>query len=127
MTSRGAERARDKLERWGWPVIPVSFLTVGFQTAVNLSAGLIGWHWWRYTLAAAPGWLMWGSVYATGGLAVFGAIASAAQESPMLAAAIIQSIVVIIVSAVAWTRYRASRRAQSGGHEDQVHRAVQAA
>ncbi|MDR1634874.1 MAG: VTT domain-containing protein [Bifidobacteriaceae bacterium] len=113
MTSEGAERARDKLERFGWPVIPISFLTVGFQTAVNLSAGVIGWRWWRYTLAAIPGWLMWGSVYAAGGLAVFAGLAQVAQSSPVLAAAIVQTVIVTVLSIVAWTRYRRARRARS--------------
>ncbi|MCL2783133.1 MAG: hypothetical protein FWD80_04065, partial [Propionibacteriaceae bacterium] len=40
------------LQRWGWPLIPFSFLTVGFQTAVHLAAGVIGWRWLSYTLAA---------------------------------------------------------------------------
>jgi membrane protein DedA with SNARE-associated domain len=96
LASEGAAKARDKLERWGWPLIPVSFLTVGFQTAVNLSAGLIGWRWWRYTLAAVPGWLMWGAVYAAGGLAVFAAIAAMAAASPMLAVATIQTVAILI-------------------------------
>ncbi|MDR0627267.1 MAG: hypothetical protein LBG11_08440 [Bifidobacteriaceae bacterium] len=114
LTSEGAESARDKLERFGWPVIPLSFLTVGFQTAVNLSAGFIGWRWWRYTLAAVPGWLAWGSVYAVGGLAVFAAIAHVAQRSPILAAAVVQVLVVAALTATAWTRYRAKRRATNG-------------
>ncbi|MDR2373545.1 MAG: VTT domain-containing protein [Bifidobacteriaceae bacterium] len=112
LTSEGADKARDRLERWGWPAIPVSFLTIGFQTAVNLSAGLIGWRWWRYTLAAVPGWIMWGSVYATGGLALFAGLASIAQESPVLGAAIVQAVVVVVLTIVAWVRYRASRRAK---------------
>ncbi|MDR2566617.1 MAG: hypothetical protein LBC97_11315 [Bifidobacteriaceae bacterium] len=115
LTSEGAGKARDKLERWGWPAIPVSFLTVGFQTAVNLSAGLIGWRWWRYTLAAVPGWLMWGSVYAAGGLAVFAGLARVAQSSPVLAAAIIQALIVVVLSVIAWTRYRKTRRAGAAG------------
>ncbi|MDR0284618.1 MAG: hypothetical protein LBI33_06970, partial [Propionibacteriaceae bacterium] len=65
------QRVVRQLEHWGWPVIPVSFLTVGFQTAVQLTAGLLGWRWPRYTLAAIPGWLAWGCVYAAGGLAAF--------------------------------------------------------
>ncbi|MDR0593347.1 MAG: hypothetical protein LBG60_08885 [Bifidobacteriaceae bacterium] len=110
LSSQGAAKARDKLERWGWPAIPVSFLTVGFQTAVNLSAGLIGWRWWRYTLAAAPGWAMWGSAYAAGGLAVFAALAQVAQRSPVLAAAVVQTLVVVVLTAIAWGRHRAARR-----------------
>jgi membrane protein DedA with SNARE-associated domain len=96
MTGEGASKARDKLERWGWPLIPVSFLTVGFQTAVNLSAGLIGWRWWRYTLAAIPGWLIWGAVYAAGGLAVFVGIGALAAASPWLAVGIVLTVGVLV-------------------------------
>ncbi|MDR1187951.1 MAG: hypothetical protein LBK95_10945 [Bifidobacteriaceae bacterium] len=127
MTGEGAERARDKLERWGWPVIPVSFLTVGFQTAVNMSAGLIGWRWWRYTLAAVPGWMMWGSVYAAGGLAVFAGIARVAQDSPVLAAAVIQAVIVAALTAIAWTRYRAARKHQVAAQAAQAAQPAQAA
>ena len=87
----------DKLERWGWPLIPVSFLTIGFQTAVQLTAGLIGWHWPRYTLAAALGWILWGCVYAAGGLAAFMGVLALARQSWWLAAAVVAVVVVVVV------------------------------
>jgi len=71
----------EAIQKWGWPIIPLSFLTVGFQTAVNAGAGLLGWPWLRYTLAAIPGYLLWGAVYATGGLAAFGALFALARQS----------------------------------------------
>ena len=39
LQSPGFRRAQGLLERWGAPVIAVSFLTVGFQTVANLAAG----------------------------------------------------------------------------------------
>jgi membrane protein DedA with SNARE-associated domain len=80
LTKEGTKKGLAAVEKWGWPIIPLSFLTVGFQTAVQLSAGLLGWRWRRYTLAALPGYLLWGMVYAAGGLAAFGAIASLARR-----------------------------------------------
>ncbi len=59
------------IQRIGWPIIPLSFLTVGFQTAVQFGAGLTNWSWFRYTLAALPGYLAWGFIYAIGGLQPF--------------------------------------------------------
>jgi membrane protein DedA with SNARE-associated domain len=115
LSAEGALKARDKLERWGWPLIPASFLTVGFQTAVNLSAGLIGWRWTRYTLAAVPGWLIWGAVYAAGGLALFAGVGALAAASPWLAVATIQTLVVAAVVAVYLRRRRRlDRRAAAG-------------
>jgi len=99
LQSDGAVKGQARLERWGWPIIPLSFLTVGLQTAVNLAAGLVGWSWFRYTLAASLGWLAWGVVYAAGGLAVFGALVALAQDSPVRAAAIVQAVVVLAVFA----------------------------
>ena len=37
------------LQKYGWPVIPLSFLTVGFQTVVQLAAGMLDWKWSKYT------------------------------------------------------------------------------
>jgi membrane protein DedA with SNARE-associated domain len=100
LRSAKANAAIARLERWGWPLIPVSFLTVGIQTATHLSAGLVGWRWPRYTAAASIGWVLWGTVYAAGGLAVFSAIAAFATDSPMLAVAILKVAAIIAVVVV---------------------------
>lgn len=64
------------LQKYGWPVIPLSFLAVGFQTVVQLAAGMLDWKWSKYTLVALPGYLAWGFVYAAGGLTLFRSIAN---------------------------------------------------
>ncbi|GBG97005.1 hypothetical protein [Lactococcus termiticola] len=64
------------IERFGLPIIPLSFLTVGFQTLVQLGAGLIGLSWLRYSLAALPGYIAYGIIYAAGGLSLFRALAT---------------------------------------------------
>jgi membrane protein DedA with SNARE-associated domain len=110
LTSDNASAGVMRLEKWGWPCIPVSFLTVGLQTAVNLSAGLIGWRWPRYTAAAVPGWIAWGCVYAAGGLAAFAALAALATGSPRLAAAVIEGLVCVVVGLIVWGRQRRLRR-----------------
>ncbi len=62
-------RAINALNRWGLPVVTVSFLTIGFQTVVNAAAGLTRMRWGRYTAAMVPGCLAWALVYATVGFA----------------------------------------------------------
>jgi membrane protein DedA with SNARE-associated domain len=109
--SESTLKAKDRLERWGWPLIPLSFLTVGFQTAVNFSAGLIGWRWLRYTLAAVPGWIMWGFVYALGGLAVFKGIVALAARSPWITVATVQVVVCLVALAI-YARWRWRRLRQ---------------
>jgi membrane protein DedA with SNARE-associated domain len=102
-----AQQGIDALQRWGWPIIPLSFLTVGFQTAVNAGAGLIGWRWPRYTLAAIPGWIAWGLAYAAGLLAAFGAAVSLAARSPWLAG--VAGLAVVTAAAVVVRRHRRRR------------------
>jgi membrane protein DedA with SNARE-associated domain len=99
-------RAIGSIERWGWPIIPLSFLTIGFQSAVNAGAGVIRMRWIRYTLAMIPGCLIWALVYSLGGLAAFqGAVALAARSPWALVAAI--ALVAVVVSALV---VRARRR-----------------
>jgi len=90
----------DRLERLGWPLIPVSFLTLGFQTAVQLTAGLIGWRWPRYTLAAIPGWIAWGCVYAAGGLAAFAGLVVLVRQSWWVVALVVAGVAGAVVVVV---------------------------
>jgi len=101
-----------KLERWGWPLIPLSFFTVGFQTAVHLAAGLVGWSWLKYTLASIPGWISWGVVYSAGGLAVFAGAFALAAKSPWLAALVL--VLVVGVIALVMVQRRRKREASEG-------------
>lgn len=69
MDSPRVAKAIAALNRWGLPVVTVSFLTVGFQTVVNGAAGLSRMRWGRYTAAMVPGCLAWSAIYATAGFA----------------------------------------------------------
>lgn len=98
-------RATAAIERRGMPVIPLSFLTVGFQSAVHAAAGVLRLPWLRYTLWAVPGYLLWALVWAGGGMtAVAGTVALAAR-SPWAVVA-----VVAVAAAVVARRVRARRR-----------------
>ena len=75
-------RVTDALNRWGAPLVTLSFLTIGFQTAINAAAGITRMRWPRYTLAMVPGCLAWAAIYATVGLAAAQAwIALAARSA----------------------------------------------
>lgn len=76
------------LRRRGWIAIPAAFLTVGVQTFVVVSAGLIGLSYPRFVLAAFPGWLAWAAIYSTIGFAMWKAAVAAAAASPAGIAAI---------------------------------------
>ncbi|WP_156165306.1 DedA family protein [Demequina rhizosphaerae] len=99
----GMERARAFLERWGYLGIPVSFLTVGFQTMVNATAGYTRMRWDLYTLAMIPGCLAWATVYTAIGLSLW----EAWLRSPWLLAA---AVVAIVGAAFGLNRWRRRRR-----------------
>jgi len=103
-------RAIASIDRWGLPIIPLSFLTVGFQTAVNAGAGLIRMRWVRYTLAMIPGCLVWAAVYALGGLAAFQAAGSLAARSPWALAGVVVALLLGAAALVLRARRRRHER-----------------
>lgn len=57
-------RATETINRWGPPIVTVSFLTVGFQTVANAAAGLTRMPFPRYLVAMVPGCVAWAFIYA---------------------------------------------------------------
>ena len=102
-------RATELINRWGPPVITVSFLTIGFQTAANAAAGLSRMPFGRYLLAMIPGCLAWAVLYATVGLAAVSAAVAVAATSPWTLVVI---VALIAVGVVVWLRRRRA------GHDD---------
>ncbi|MHA3947934.1 DedA family protein [Cellulomonas bogoriensis] len=90
------ERATAAIDRWGLPIIPLSFLTVGFQTAVNAGAGFLRLRWYRYTLAMIPGCLAWALIYSLGGLAAFQAGSALLARSPWALAAAVALVAAVL-------------------------------
>ena len=76
-------RAQDLVNRWGAPVVVLSFLTVGFQTLANLAAGVSRMPLRRYLPALAIGGLLWAVLYATVGLLTFSGLAHLYGISPL--------------------------------------------
>src|SRR5689334_482736 len=93
-------RAIALLNRYGPPVVTVSFLTVGFQTVANAAAGLIRMPWIRYTIAMVIGCVMWALIYATIGFAALDAALALATHSPWLLVAVIALLVAVVVVVV---------------------------
>lgn len=98
LRSPGFARAQGLLERWGAPVIAVSFLTVGFQTVANLAAGTMQMPLRRYLPAMVVGSALWAFLYATVGFVTFVAIRRLWELSPVSAVV----VGVLLVLALAW-------------------------
>ena len=79
LDSPASLRAEKVIARWGAPAVSVSFLTVGVQTAINMSAGLCRMPLRRYIPATVVGSIAWAGIYATIGLAAFDAALTASH------------------------------------------------
>jgi membrane protein DedA with SNARE-associated domain len=97
-------RAQDVVRRFGAPAVTVSFLTVGFQTAVNAAAGALRMPQRRYLPAVIVGSLIWAFLYATVGFAVIDAWLGADGRWWIAGA-----VAVLVVAAASW-RLLVSRR-----------------
>lgn len=105
--SHSLTRAQDYLDRWGPVGVPISFLTVGFQTMVNAAAGFGRMNWLLYTAAMIPGCVIWSLVYTLAGLSVWAAAARLGSESPWLLAAGL-AVLAIVAGGAIWWRHRNS-------------------
>ena len=105
------------LNRWGVPLVTLSFLTVGFQTVVNAAAGLIGMPWIRYTAAMLIGCLAWAIIYATVGIAAFEAAMALAARSPA-------ALVLVLVAVLTTTAVLVVRRRRRSGERAELVRTV---
>lgn len=92
LTGPKISRAINQLNRWGPPLVTVSFFTIGFQTMVNAAAGLIRMPWVRYTIAMVIGCIAWALIYATIGIAAFEAAVALAAHSPWALAGVIVAV-----------------------------------
>ncbi len=101
------ERAQAFLDRWGFVGVPLSFLTIGFQTMVNAAAGYTRMRWDLYTVAMIPGCIAWAIIYSLLGLSLLDAFA----RSPWLGLGILLGVV-----ALAWGLTRLRRNAGSDAH-----------
>ena len=91
------------LDKWGIIAIPLCFLTVGIQTAINAGAGLVRMRWSTYTIAMIPGCVLWALLYGLGMLAVVAAAIRAVAGSPWGWAGL-ALIIALIAAKIVWGR-----------------------
>lgn len=76
LDGRHMQRAQRLSARYGVIAVPLSFLTVGVQTAINFTAGFTRMPLTRYLPAVTVGGLMWATLYSTVGMVGWAAIAT---------------------------------------------------
>lgn len=114
LRGEGVARGRASLQRWGLVMIPVCYLTVGFQTLVLAAAGMIRISWLPFTVAQLPGAAAWGLIYSTIGFAVWGAMLAALAGEP-LAVAALAAVVLVVATTLVLRRRRGNGRLAAGG------------
>lgn len=113
----GAEPGVRALRRWGLGMVPLSYLTIGFQSMVQAGAGILRIEHWKYSLAQIPGALAWATIYATIGFTAWEAVMAAAAGSPLGLAAIVAVLVVVVATVVLTRRTRARAALGEGGSD----------
>lgn len=108
MDSTGYAHAVERLNRWGAPVVSLSFLTIGVQTLINLAAGATRMPLRRYLPAVTVGCVMWAIIYGTVGTLGFEAFGLLWQRSPLLTVSLGILLVAAAVAFIAW-RVREAR------------------
>src|SRR5699024_5662883 len=103
MASAVYQRAERALDRWGPPAVAVSFLTIGFQTAINLAAGVVRMRWYRYVPALIIGGALWASIYTTIGSVSVARIGTSYSRWPVATIAV---SVVLAGALAAWIIWR---------------------
>ncbi|WP_329209267.1 DedA family protein [Streptomyces sp. NBC_01708] len=107
ISSAKFRRAELAIQRWGAPVVAVSFLTVGFQTAANFLAGSMRMPLPRYLPALLVGGAAWALIYATAGLGVLEVLARLFAERTALGGSAAAVLVLAVCGVVVYRRRRA--------------------
>lgn len=74
LNSDRTKTGRTLVHKIGVVAVPLSYLTVGLQTAVLAAAGLVRIQWWKFTVAQIPGAIAWATIYSGVGLAGWSAV-----------------------------------------------------
>ncbi|MFH7598750.1 VTT domain-containing protein [Streptomyces racemochromogenes] len=102
-------RVERAIQRWGAPVVAVSFLTVGLQTAANFLAGSMRMPLSRYLPALFVGGAAWALIYATAGLGVLAVLGRLFAERTALGVSAVAVLLLAVCGVVAYRRRRAAR------------------
>lgn len=104
LDSPGVDHGANVLRRFGIVAVPLCYLTVGLQTAVLASAGVLRLHALVFTLAQIPGAVAWAVIYSTIGWAIWEAALFTAAGSPWGIAAI-----ALVIGLLIWFVARRTR------------------
>ncbi|MEU9858290.1 VTT domain-containing protein [Streptomyces sp. NPDC047974] len=108
-SSERFQRVERAIQRWGAPVVAVSFLTVGFQTAANFLAGSMRMPLPRYLPALFLGGAAWALLYATVGIGVLDMLGRVFAGSTALGVAVVAALLLAVCGVVAYRKRKSAR------------------
>ena len=108
-------RAQAWSARWGVLAVPVSFLTVGIQSVIQLSAGVAHMPLRRYVAATAAGAIVWATVYTTIGMAILSAWLTG-PTGRLICLLMLTALALVVVI----RRSRVMRGSHGGGRRERV-------
>lgn len=111
-------RAERAIQRWGAPVVAVSFLTVGFQTAANFLAGSMRMPLPRYLPALFVGGAAWALLYATAGIGALEVLGRLFAERTALGVAAVAALLLVIGGVVLHRRRRTAKTPEEPAAEE---------
>ncbi|MFJ3781969.1 DedA family protein [Streptomyces sp. NPDC090093] len=111
-------RAERAIQRWGAPVVAVSFLTVGFQTAANFLAGSMRMPLPRYLPALFVGGAAWALLYATAGIGALEVLGRLFAERTALGVAAVAALLLVIGGVVLHRRRRNAKTPEEPAAEE---------
>lgn len=124
------DQAKDRIDRYGAPVVTLSFFTVGMQTAINFSAGVVRMAFPRYFAAAFVGGLAWAGIWGSVISGLVGAWVALFLNSPWTALGVVALAAVLVGALVLRARRRAARcqadAAEEAGSRDALQGLAQA-
>lgn len=109
LDTRAVARTEELVDRWGAPVVTLSFLTVGVQTLVNAAAGALRMPLRHYVPATVVGSLLWATLYTSVGVALWEALTGGAWWWLVVAA----GVAALVVGATRWLGRAASSGPES--------------
>ncbi|MDT0327872.1 DedA family protein [Nocardiopsis lambiniae] len=105
------DRAKNLVDRYGAPVVTLSFFTVGMQTAINLAAGVVRMRFPRYFAAVFVGGLAWAGLWGMVIAGIVGTWLTLFLDSPWTAIGVVAVAAVLVTVMVLLRRRGASRAA----------------
>lgn len=106
LDSPGYRTASRRINDYGAPVVAASFLTIGFQTVMNFTAGATGMTLGRYLPALTVGGVLWALLYATVGSLGVDLLGWLWSISPLLAFGVFLVMAGVIAALVVWRHRR---------------------